>query len=160
VTKADCTDPRFNDTFREYSQDQGFLIDAARIRHPKDKPRVERQMLYVRRRFFGGETFVDLADAQRGGEAWGRDDAGMRLHGSTRYRPAEAFRANEQGLLLPASLLPYDMPIFSSPKVHRDRHVEVAGGRRRFIRSQASSSAIPSVLEQTGHQSSSTPEDN
>ena len=96
------------------------------MRSPKDKPRVERQVPFVRRRFFAGETFVDLADAQRHAEAWRRDDAGMRLHGTTRCRPAEAFRANEQGLLLPAPLLPYDVPIFSTPKVHRDRHVEVA----------------------------------
>ena len=128
VTKADPTNPRFNDTFLEYSQDRGFLIDAARIRHPKDKPRVERQVPYVRRRFFAGETFVDLPDAQRRAEAWCRDDAGMRMHGTTRWRPAEAFKANEQGLLLPAPLLPYDVPIFAAPKVHRDRHVEVARG--------------------------------
>ena len=128
VTKADPTNPRFNDTFLEYSQDRGFLIDAARVRSPKDKPRVERQVPYVRRRFFAGETFVDLPDAQRRAEAWCRDDAGMRVHGTTRCRPAEAFRANEQGLLLPAPLLPYDVPIFAAPKVHRDRHVEVARG--------------------------------
>ena len=126
VTKADPTNPRFNDTFLEYSQSRGFLIDAARVRRPKDKPKVERQVPYVRRRFFAGETFVDLPDAQRRAEAWCRNDAGMRIHGTTRCRPLEAFKANEQGLLLAAPILPYDVPIFSSPKVHRDRHAEVA----------------------------------
>jgi transposase len=126
VTKADPVEPRFNDTFYEYAQDRGFLIDAARVRHPKDKPRVERQVPYVRGRFFAGETFVDLRDAQRRAEEWCRSGAGLRIHGTTRCRPAEAFRANEQGLLLPSPLLPYDVPIFSAPKVHRDRHVEVA----------------------------------
>ena len=126
VTKADALEPRFNDTFLEYSQSRGFLIDAARVRRPKDKPRVERQVPYVRRRFFAGEEFVDLPDAQRHVEQWCRDGAGLRVHGTTRTRPLEAFIANEQGLLLPAPPLPYDVPIFSSPKVHRDRHVEVA----------------------------------
>ena len=37
ITKAEPTEPRINDTFLEYSQDRGFLIDAARVRHPKDK---------------------------------------------------------------------------------------------------------------------------
>ena len=83
-------------------------------------------MPYVRRRFFAGEEFVDLPDAQRRVEQWCRDGAGLRIHGTTRTRPLEAFIANEQGLLLPAPLLPYDVPIFSSPRVHRDRHVEVA----------------------------------
>ena len=39
VTKAEPTEPRINDTFLEYSQDRGFLVDAARVRHPKDKAR-------------------------------------------------------------------------------------------------------------------------
>jgi hypothetical protein len=38
VTVADPIEPQFNDTFLEYAQDRGFLIDAARIRHPKDYP--------------------------------------------------------------------------------------------------------------------------
>ena len=37
ITKAEPTEPRINDTFLEYAQDRGFLIDAARVRHPKDK---------------------------------------------------------------------------------------------------------------------------
>ncbi len=126
VTKADATQPRFNDTFIEYAQERGFLIDAARVRHPKDKPRVERQVPHVRRRFFAGEDFVDLADAQRRAVEWCREGAGMRIHGTTRCRPAEAFEANERGLLVPAPLAPYDVPVFSTPKVHRDHHVEVA----------------------------------
>jgi transposase len=126
VTNADPTDPRFNDTFLEYSQARGFLIDAARVRHPQDKPRVERQVPYVRSRFFAGEDFVDLADGQRRVERWCTEGAGMRIHGTTRCRPAEAFKANEQGLLLAAPTFPYDVPVFSTPKVHRDHHVEVA----------------------------------
>ena len=126
VTKADPTEPRFNDTFLEYAQARGFLIDAARVRHPDDKPRVERQVPYVRSRFFAGESFVDLDDGQRRVERWCSEGAGMRIHGTTRCRPAEAFKANEQGLLLAAPTSAYDVPVFSTPKVHRDHHVEVA----------------------------------
>ena len=110
----------------EYAQDRGFLIDAARVRHPKDKPRVERQVPFVRGRFFKGEAFVDLADAQRRAEEWCATGAGLRIHGTTRRRPAEEFVTGEQGLLLPAPQAPYDVPVFSTPKVHRDHHVEVA----------------------------------
>lgn len=84
VTKAEPTEPRFNDTFLEYAQSRGFLIDAARVRHPKDKPRVERQVPYVRSRFFAGEEFLDLAHAQRRADTWCTEDAGMRIHGTTR----------------------------------------------------------------------------
>jgi hypothetical protein len=110
----------------EYAQDRGFLIDAARVRKPQDKPRVERQVPFVRQRFFAGEDFCDLADAQRRAEVWCREGAGLRIHGTTRVRPAEAFAAGEQHLLLPAPTAPYDVPVFSAPKVHRDHHVEVA----------------------------------
>ncbi|MGB7226283.1 MAG: hypothetical protein WBD26_00920, partial [Candidatus Acidiferrales bacterium] len=47
VTAADNVAPRFNDTFTEYAQSRGFVIDAARIRTPTDKPRVERVVGYV-----------------------------------------------------------------------------------------------------------------
>jgi len=126
ITKAEPTEPRINDTFLEYSQARKFLIDAARVRHPKDKPRVERQVPFVRGRFFKGEEFVDLADAQRRADGWCATGAGMRIHGTTRCRPAEEFVATEQGLLLPAPTSAYDVPVFSTPKVHRDHHVEVA----------------------------------
>ncbi|MDA8284721.1 MAG: hypothetical protein M0Z42_15850 [Actinomycetota bacterium] len=39
ITKAEPTEARINDTFMEYAQDRGFLVDAARVRRPTDKPR-------------------------------------------------------------------------------------------------------------------------
>ena len=72
------------------------------------------------------KTFADLADAQRRAEQWCRSTAGLRLHGTTQRRPAEVFAAEEAPLLLPAPELPYDLPLYAHPKVHRDHHVEVA----------------------------------
>lgn len=101
ITKAEPTGPRINDTFLEYSQDRGFLIDAARARHPRDKARCERQVPYVRSRFFAGEDFVDLSDANRRAVSWCLDGAGGRVHGTTRCKPLEAFMALEQPVLIP-----------------------------------------------------------
>lgn len=126
VIAADDVDPCFNEGFVEYAQSRGFVVDPARVRHPRDKPRVERMVSYVRGSFFAGETFVDLADAQRRAEGWCRTTAGLRVHGTTCRRPVEVFAAEEQPLLLPAPLLPYDLPIYARPKVARDHHVEVA----------------------------------
>jgi hypothetical protein len=81
---------------------------------------------YVRGSFFAGEDFVDLADAQRRAERWCRTTAGLRVHGTTQRRPAEVFALEEQPVLLPAPLLPYDLPIYARAKVARDHHVEVA----------------------------------
>src|SRR5205823_5422879 len=65
VDKADACAPRFNRTFLEYANYRGFLPDAARPRHPKDKPVVENTVRFVRERFFKGETFIDLSDVAR-----------------------------------------------------------------------------------------------
>jgi hypothetical protein len=75
---------------------------------------------------FAGETFIDLADAQRHAEAWCRTRAGLRTHGTTQCRPAELFALEEQPHLLAAPTSGYDLPIYATAKVHRDHHIEVA----------------------------------
>ena len=50
----------------------------------------------------------------------------MRTHGTTQCRPAELFALEEKARLLPAPVLPYDIPIYATAKVHRDHHIEVA----------------------------------
>jgi hypothetical protein len=125
IDQADPIDPRFNRAFVEYAQDRGFLIDPARVRTPTDKPRVERTVPFVRNSFFAGEVFVDLAEAQRRAESWCAVRAGMRIHGTTQCRPAELFALAEGPLLLPAPVLPYVLPHYANPKVHRDHHIEV-----------------------------------
>jgi transposase len=126
VDGADNVAPRLNDTFMEYAQSRGFAVDPARIRTPTDKPRVERVIHYVQHNFFAGETFMDLADARRRARAWCTETAGQRIHGTTCCRPLEAFGTGEQALLLPVPVVPFDIPVWTTPKVHRDFHVEVA----------------------------------
>jgi len=126
IDRANPTEPRFNQAFVEYAQSRGFVIDPARVRTPTDKPRVERQVPFVRNSFFAGESFVDLADAQRRAEAWCRGRAGMRIHGTTQCRPAELFALEEAPHLLAAPTSAYDVPIYATAKVHRDHHIEVA----------------------------------
>ena len=125
VPKADALTPRFSQGWLDYAQHVGFGTNPARVRAPQDKPRVERVVQYVRGNFWAGETFTDLADAQARAETWCRARAGMRIHGTTQLRPAEHFAAAEAGCLLPVPT-PYDQPIFTRVKVHRDFHVEVA----------------------------------
>jgi transposase len=126
VIAADDVAPRLNQGFVEYAQARGLVVDPARVGHPKDKARVERTVAYVRGSFFAGEDFADLADAQRRAEAWCTTVAGQRVHGTTCRRPAEVFAAEEAPRLLPAPVLPYDLPVYVRPKVARDHHVEVA----------------------------------
>jgi transposase len=124
VSDADAVNPRFTVGWLDYTQHCGFATDAARVRSPQDKPRVERAVQYVRGNFFAGEEFVDLADAQTWVEKWCRETAGLRIHGSTQARPVEVFTEGEAAALL-AVPQPYDVPIFTRVKVHRDFHIEV-----------------------------------
>ena len=102
VADADAVNPRFTAGWLDYAQHCGFATDAARVRSPKDKPRVERAVQYVRGNFFAGEDFAGLADAQARAEAWCRDVAGMRIHGRpSRRGPAEVFAGAEAAVLLP-----------------------------------------------------------
>jgi len=123
VSRADPLDPRLTESFREYAQSRGFVVDPARVRHPKDKPRVERMVPYVRESFFRGERFVGLDVAQEAAVDWCLTTAGLRIHGTTGRRPAEAFAADERALLLPAPDAPYAIPLYGTAKVHRDHHI-------------------------------------
>src|SRR5215475_4608444 len=124
VADADAVNPRFTVGWLDYAQHCGFATDPARVRCPQDKPKVERVVQYVRGNFFAGEHFTGLADAQAAAEAWCKDIAGMRIHGTIQARPAEVFAEHEAGLLLPLPA-PYDVPVFATVKVHRDFHVEI-----------------------------------
>lgn len=125
VANADATNPQFTVGWLEYSQARGFHTDPARVRSPKDKPRVERAVQYVRGNFFAGESFVDLADAQASVETWCATTAGLRIHGTHQARPVELFNQAEANLLLPGPEQPYCVPLYVDVKVHKDHHVQV-----------------------------------
>ena len=125
VANADAVNPQLSQGWLDYAQHVGFGTDPARVRSPQDKPRVERVVQYVRGNFWAGESFVDLAEAQAHAEVWCAERAGMRIHGTTQRRPAEMFAELEASCLLPVPE-PYDQPVFTRVKVHRDFHVEVA----------------------------------
>ena len=70
VADADAVNPRLTREWLEYAQARGFVTDPARVRHPRDKPRVEAGVKYVQGNFFAGEVFLDLADARVKMTAW------------------------------------------------------------------------------------------
>jgi transposase len=125
VDKADAVEPRINARFLEYSQSRGFVVDPTRVRRPKDKPRVERAVPYVREDFFKGEDFADMDDAQRRAVQWCKVDAGERTHGTTRLHPIEVFQTEETQRLLPCPDEPYDVPLWLDVKVGTDHHITV-----------------------------------
>lgn len=124
VEKADRLEPRWNREWLEYAQARGITADAARIRSPQDKGRVESGVKFAQRSFFAGEEFLDIADAQRRADDWSRVRAGMRVHGTTRKQPTVVFAEEEAALLLPpAPAEPYRIPYWSDVKIQRDFHL-------------------------------------
>lgn len=125
IVRAHPTDPMPQKAFREYARSRGCFIDAARVRQPKDKPRVESQVAYVRERWFAGERFIDLADARRSAEVWSLEVAGTRVHGTTRKVPRDVYDSEERAHMLPPPAEPFDTPRWTTAKLHPDHHVQV-----------------------------------
>jgi transposase len=125
VAGPDALNPRPTRAFLEYSQARGLLLDPARVRHPKDKPHVERGVPYARERFWKGSHFRDLDDAREQAERWCRDVAGLRMHGTTRRVPRVVFEDDERQHLQPYDGAPYDVPLWREVTVHPDHHVSV-----------------------------------
>ena len=126
VNKADPLRPLINEAFLEYSQARGFTVDPTRAKHPKDKARVERSVQTVREDCFRGEKLRTIDDCARRADTWCNDEYGMRRHTRTQRLPREAFESDEKPRLNPAPTTPYDVPLYSEPKVAPDQHANVA----------------------------------
>jgi len=110
VVGPDPLNPRLTRGFLEYAQHRGFIADPARPGHPKDKPKVERQVPYARERFFKGGQFHDLQDLRQQARQWCLEVAGRRVHGTTRRLPLVVFQEEGKDKLLPYDNEPYDVP--------------------------------------------------
>ena len=126
VERADALEPRINRGFLEYAQARGFHLDPTRVRHPRDKARVERAVQSTRDDCFAGETLRDLVHARDHARHWCEHEYGMRRHTRTQRLPREQFEAEERAALLPAPTTPYDVPLWAEPKVARDQFAQVA----------------------------------
>lgn len=126
VDRPDLYDPKLNRSYAEMADYYGFLIDPARRNKPKDKPRVERPMPYVRDSWWRGRQWRDethmVSDARR----WCAEVAGVRHHRSLDgAQPLALFEAAECELLAPVPAEPFEVARWSIPKVGVDCHVKV-----------------------------------
>jgi transposase len=127
IKDPDALSPTLVPAFLDYVQARKLFVDPARVRSPKDKPRVENQVPYVRESWFDGETLASLDDARQSAEHWCRETAGTRVHGTTRRIPRELFESIEKAAMLPPPNAPFDVPVWiDKAKVHPDHHIQVA----------------------------------
>jgi hypothetical protein len=127
VDKPDLYDPKINRAYGEMAEHYGCLVDPARAFKPKDKPRVERPMPYVRDSMWRGRAWRDEADMQAGALGWCVEVAGHRHHRSLDgAEPLAVFEAVELDALLPLPAMSFELASWSTPKVGPDCHVKVA----------------------------------
>jgi hypothetical protein len=126
VDKPDLYDPKINRSYGELAVHYGTLIDPARAFKPRDKPRVERPMPYVRDSFWRGRDFTSVEEMQTAAVTWCRQVAGVRSHsGLGGARPESVFEAVEKAALIPLPRTRFTVATWSTGKVGPDIHVKV-----------------------------------
>jgi len=166
VDKPDLYDPQINRSYAELAAHYGTLVDPARAFKPKDKPRVERPMPYVRDSFWRGRAFTSLWDMQSGAVRWSREVAGARacrpLDGAA---PAAVFAAVEAPALGPLPATPFVLATWSSGSPGKTPGLLPRCGCRgpRALRESCSDSSSPPSarwlarpLEVPGHLAAAT----
>lgn len=125
ILKADRYDPRLNRAYGELARYYGCVIDPSRVAHPKDKPRVERNVQYARNSCFAGRDFASLAELRTEARRWALEVAGQRTHGTTGEVPLTVFHGREQALLLPLPATPWEVVSWTQAKLRSDCHLRV-----------------------------------
>lgn len=125
ITKACYHDPQVQRAYADYAEGYGFLISPCPVADPQKKGRVESGVKYVKNNFMPLRQFRDLVDANRQLMDWVMQEAGNRIHGTTRTPPLQRFVETEQAMLKP---LPNNAPEcarWASAKLHGDCHLQV-----------------------------------
>lgn len=127
VLKPDLYDPAMNRGYQQLADHYATLIDPCRVAHPKDKPRVERMVSYVRDSFWAGRNFLSLEEINTAAAVWCIEIAGRRIHGTTYKRPFVVFKDVEAPALLALPPEPFELANWERPTVHPDCHAHAGG---------------------------------
>lgn len=125
VIKPCVYDPELNPKLRDFAVHYGTCILPSRVRTPRHKGKVERQVGYAQDNALKGRSFKSLAEQNAHLRDWEIHVADKRIHGTTRRQVQRMFNEEKPHL---AALPPDLFPAFQEGrrKVHRDGHVEIA----------------------------------
>jgi len=115
---------QFNPRFLAFAGHYLFEPTAAPVRYPEAKGRVESAIKYVRSSFFYGRSFSSLEDLRAQAAAWLDGTANVRLHASTRQRPADLLLV-ERPRLHPLPARPFDTDLVLPCVVSKEARVRL-----------------------------------
>lgn len=122
ITKACNTDPLVQRAYAECAEGYRFKIDPCPPRDPQKKGIVEAGVKYVKGNFLPLRSFRNMADLNAQVRAWVLQEAGIRIHGTTRKAPLALF-ALEKPLMRMLPAVAPDLGSWHRVSVHRDCHV-------------------------------------
>jgi transposase len=125
----------FNEQFMIFADRYGFEPHACTPRQPHEKGLVESMVGYVKRNFWAGRRFADLADLQAQADVWRDTVANVRLHSTLHERPIDRFAQDK------AALRPLPKDIWLPPEV-RFARVTSQG----FIHVDSNEYSVPALL--------------
>lgn len=129
VTKTCRYEPCINATYQEMATHYGTAVIPARVRKPRDKPKVEAGVQFVQRFILAGlrhHTFFSLAEANaaiKGRLELLNNRPFRKLPGNRKSR----FEELDHPAMLPLPELPYQYAQWKIARVHIDYHVDVEG---------------------------------
>ncbi|MEW5864473.1 MAG: IS21 family transposase [Pseudomonadota bacterium] len=123
ITRACIHDPLVQRAYAECAEGYGFKIDPCPPADPQKKGIVEAGVKYVKGNFLPTRSFRDLADLNAQARRWAMEEAGVRIHGTTRERPLDRF-AIEKPLMRPLPAIVPDLGSWHAVTVHRDCHLQ------------------------------------
>lgn len=123
ITRACSRDPLVQRAYAECAEGYGFKIDPCPPADPAKKGIVEAGVKYVKGNFLPTRNFRDLADLNAQARRWVLEEAGVRIHGTTREQPLERFLI-EKPLLQALPAIAPDLGSWNRVKLHRDCHVK------------------------------------
>jgi transposase len=130
VLKPDLYDPRFNRSYGELAQHYGLFLDPARVRHPRDKGKVERDVQTVReaaRKILHLHPGASLSELNQAIRHWAFHEYGERPHGTTGEAPYTVFLQREKPVLKSLPEQPFEVAEWKQATVHPDHYVQFHG---------------------------------
>jgi hypothetical protein len=111
----------------ELAEHYSVLLDPCRAGKPKDKPRVERAVPYVRDSFWRGREFSTVHEMNEAARRWCNGVSAARRHGTLPGTVGEVFRSIERPALLELPEQPFEIARWAIGTLHPDCHLQVAG---------------------------------